>query len=64
MTRFERIKIMTIDEVAKELDKIDVTGEICREVKKCPYMDEDGNMSGDCDCSGCIKKWLMGECEG
>lgn len=65
MTKFEQIKAMDVDEMAKELDKFEgLTNEICKStMDDCPYMDEDGEISVDCDCTGCIKKWLESEVE-
>lgn len=65
MTRFEQIKAMDIEELAKELDKFEgLTDEICHAMHDCPYMDEDGDISDDCDCVACIIKWLESEVEG
>ncbi len=64
MTKFEQIKAMNVDEMAKELDKFEgLTDEICNAMCACPYMDEDGDISSDCDCVVCIKKWLESEAE-
>ncbi len=65
MTIFEQIKDMNVQELAKELDKFDgLTNEICRALEDaCPYMDEEGDISDDCDCTGCIVKWLESEVE-
>ena len=65
MTKFEEIKAMTVQELAKELDKFDgLTDKICRAFEDtCPYMDEEGEVSVDCDCTGCIVKWLESEPE-
>lgn len=65
MTKFEQIKAMDVDEMAKELDKFEgLTNEICNSITGvCLYMDEDGEISVDCDCTGCIKKWLESEVE-
>lgn len=62
MTGYEKIKNMTIDEMAKRFNDDGImTDKICREVSICPYMDEDGNISDDFDCTGCIKTWLESE---
>lgn len=62
MTRYEKIKNMSIEEMAKRFNDGGImTDEICREIEECPYMTEDGDMSDDCDCTGCIKNWLEGE---
>ena len=62
MTRYERIKKMSIEEMAKSFNKNGImTDEICREMSKCPYMDEYGDISDDANCTGCIKAWLEGE---
>ena len=46
MTRYERIKKMSIEEMAKSFNKNGImTDEICREMSKCPYMDEYGDIS-------------------
>lgn len=64
MTRFEQIKAMDIEEMAKQFNEDGcMTDKVCREQNKCPFMDEDGDISDDCDCTGCIKKWLEGEVE-
>ena len=64
MTKFEQIKAMDVDEMAKELNKFEgLTDKICKAMIDCPYMDEDGDISDDCDCTGCIKKWLESEVE-
>lgn len=65
MTKFEQIKAMSVQEIAKELDKFEgLTNEICRALEDtCPYMDDDGEISVDCDCVPCIVKWLESEVE-
>ena len=65
MTRIERIRIMSSQELAKLLDKFDeLTNEICFALEgDCPYMDDEGEMSAECDCIPCIVKWLESEVE-
>ena len=63
LTRFERIKNMSIDEMAKAFDEKGIyADEICGGLK-CPYMDEHGDISDDVDCTNCIKNWLESEGE-
>ncbi len=65
MTKFEQIKSMGIDEMVKELNRFEgLMDEICPSTAKCPYMDDVGDISVDCNCEGCIKKWLESEVEG
>lgn len=62
MTKFEQIKSMNVQELAEKIDKMQfTTNEICIAVTKCPYMGEEGNVSDDCNCVGCIVKWLESE---
>lgn len=64
MTRIEQIKAMSVDQLAKEIDRIgNFTDGICRSMGDCPYMDEEGYISEDFDCVGCIVKWLESEVE-
>ena len=64
MTKFEQIKAMNVQEMAEEIDKMQfTTNEICKDSEPCPYMDEEGNISVDCDCTGCVVKWLESEVE-
>ncbi len=64
MTRFEWIKAMTVQEMAEGIDKMQfATNEICKEMLVCPYMNEDGDVSDDCNCIECIVKWLESEVE-
>ena len=63
VTRFERIKNMSLEEMAKCIDKdTEIMESICKGFE-CPYMDKDGNLSNDIDCTNCIKKWLESEGE-
>lgn len=65
MTRFEQIKAMDVDELAKRFNDYGImTDTICREMVNCPYMTADGDVSDDCDCTACVKKWLESEAEG
>ena len=62
MTRFEKIKAMTVEEMAKAIDTIaKLTGDICKEIGDCPWMDDDGNYSENGNCVPCIVKWLESE---
>lgn len=62
MTRYEQIKNMSVKEMAKQFDDTGfMTDKICHEMDRCPYMTADGDISDDCDCTGCIKKWLESE---
>ena len=55
---------MSVDQLAKEIDRSRIfTDEICQSMGDCQYMDEEGNISEDCDCIGCIVKWLESEVE-
>ena len=65
MTRIESIRMMSSHELAKELDRFEgLSNEICRALDgECPYMDNDGEISVDCDCIPCIVKWLESEVE-
>ena len=63
MTRFDKIRSMTVDEMAKAVDEKGIyTEEICRGIE-CPYMDEEGDISDDVNCTNCIKNWLESEGE-
>lgn len=49
--------------MAKCIDKdTEIMESICKGFE-CPYMDKDGNLSNDTDCTNCIKKWLESEGE-
>ena len=62
MTKFEQIKSMNVQELAEGIDKMQfTTNEICKSVTNCPYMDEEGTVSDDCNCVECIVKWLESE---
>jgi hypothetical protein len=62
MTRYEQIKNMTVEEMAKQFDDTGfMTDKICHEMDRCPYITADGDISDDCDCTGCIEKWLKSE---
>lgn len=65
MTIFEKIKAMSIDEMAKAIDDDfpELMEDICTPEKECPYMDEEYNISVACDCTGCIKECLESEVE-
>lgn len=58
---------MTSEEMAKKVERLskegrDILDDICMELQdSCPFMDEDGNLRDDCDCVGCIVKWLESE---
>ncbi len=65
MTKFEQIKVMDINELAKWINDNEIIMDtICQEQSACPYMTKDGDIPDDCDCTGCIKKWLESEVEG
>lgn len=69
MTNYDRIKNMSVDEIAKHIDTHDdkLGGEICcRHCEKttgkkyrCPYDEEER----DGKCIECIKEWLLSEVE-
>lgn len=64
MTKFEQIKAMNVREMAEGIDKMQfTTNEICKAVTNCPYMDEEGDVSDDCNCVECVVKWLESEVE-
>lgn len=64
MTRIEQIKAMSVDQLAKEINRSGIfTDEICRSMGDCQYMDEDGEIAIDCNCIPCIIKWLESEVE-
>ncbi len=56
-TNFERIKAMSVDEMAEMIDKFDGVGGLIDEVCKlvCPEQDCD---TENCKCINCIKQWL------
>ena len=52
MTIYEKIKSMSIDEMAKFLSESLIACEICPNHNNC-----------DCDCEGAVKDWLKAESE-
>ena len=62
LTNFEKIKSLSIDEMAKMINKFDysgITDKICLAVNPKQNCDtEDTNQ-----CIDCIKKWLLSEVE-
>jgi len=59
MTNFERIKNMTVDELAKELYKEDCNSCPC---DKYDYKECYQNNSEDMSCVEIIKRWLEMDC--
>lgn len=63
-TNYDRIRNMSIDEMAKHISASEVVmDDICIKQSNCPYMNENGDISDDCDCTDCVKKWLESEVE-
>ena len=68
MTRIERMRNMDVKEIAEAIGKFGYGGDaimerICKENGDCPYMDDEGEMSAECDCIPCVVKWLESEVE-
>lgn len=59
MTNFERIKNMSIEEMAKVLDII--SAGICKNFPECLARIGSENPVTDDDCNACAVRWLMEE---
>ncbi len=59
-TRYEKIKELTLDEIAEYIDKegsLELTNAICLQIN--PTQDCDCENEKEGKCKDCIKKWLM-----
>lgn len=59
MTNFERIKAMTIEELAKVID-INIEG-VCKNFKYCRLTIGTKEEFTEDDCNACAVRWLMEE---
>ncbi len=56
-TNFEKIKAMSVDEMAEMIDKFDCSGGLLDKICTFVNPEQDCNIE-NCNCINCIKQWL------